>query len=81
MWAAGQLKPQAEANLWHTLAEGLYFQNKPSTRGLMGHLTRPLFLHADRAMGYHGYAIVRVGFKFFESSRSGRPAYLYQLLS
>ena len=35
MWAEGQLKPQAEADLRHTFAEGLYFQNKPSTRGLM----------------------------------------------
>ena len=30
--AAGQLKPQAEADLRHTFAEGLYFQNKPSMR-------------------------------------------------
>ena len=45
MRAAGQLKPQAEADLRHTFAEGRYFQNKPSMRGLMAIIARSMSYH------------------------------------
>ena len=45
MWAAGQLKPQAEADLRHTFAEGRYFQNKPSMRGLMAIIAPSMSYH------------------------------------
>ena len=45
MWAAGQLKQQAEADLRPTFASGLYFQNKPSTRGLMAIIARNMSYH------------------------------------